>query len=245
MRDLSRPFASTENMPPAGAAPGLVVVTRSVMTTSGQASFTRSARRSSAAGSCARDAEANTRGRKRILLRRKRESPLPLLRIFPRIFSSILFLNMPESLHRVEPRRAARRPPRGNEKGERHDREPESVREGDEVHMQDVSARSAGRRRQHDARRVQDQPQDERSGRANGRADDSEEDALEQEDRPDLPALHSDGEKRPDLARSLEDRHRHRVRRGEDDDRREYEAHEEEDRDIEELDLPVERGLSL
>src|ERR1035441_1676110 len=156
MRDLSRPSAPTENMPPAGDAPGFVVVTRSVMTTSGQASFTRSARRSSAAGSCARDAEANTREKKRILLRRKRGG-----------------LNMPESLHRVQPRRAARGPPRGNEKGERHDREPESVREGDEVHMQDVSARSAGRRRQHDARRVQDQPQDERSGRANGRADDS------------------------------------------------------------------------
>src|ERR1035441_6977135 len=130
MRDLSRPFASTENMPPAGAAPGLVVVTRSVMTTSGQASFTRSARRSSAAGSCARDAEANTRGRKRILLRRKRGD-----------------LNMPETPHRVQPRRAARGPPRGNEKGERHDREPESVREGGEVHVQDVSARSAGRGR--------------------------------------------------------------------------------------------------
>ena len=45
MRDFSRPFASTENVPPAGAAPGCVVVTRSVMTTSGQASLMRSARR--------------------------------------------------------------------------------------------------------------------------------------------------------------------------------------------------------
>src|SRR5450759_3067067 len=92
MRDLSRPFASTENSPPAGAAPAFVVVTRSVRTTSGQASFTRSARARSTRGSCARDTEAKARGRKRILLRKASGSNL----------------NMPESLHRIQPRRAAR-----------------------------------------------------------------------------------------------------------------------------------------
>src|SRR5450759_6024958 len=116
---MSRAVASTENVPPAGAAPGFVVVTRSVRTTSGQASFTRSARARSTRGSCARDTEAKARGRKRILLRKTRGSNL----------------NMPESLHRIQPRRAARGPPRGNQEGERHDRETESVREKDEVNM--------------------------------------------------------------------------------------------------------------
>src|SRR5450759_3052766 len=116
MRDLSRPFASTENVPPAGAAPGFVVVTRSVRTTSGQASFTRSARRSGAAGSSAARAE----------------------RVSPRMESPKRDRgsHMPQRLYRIQPRRAARGPPRGNEEGERHDREPESVREQDEVHMQ-------------------------------------------------------------------------------------------------------------
>ena len=77
MRDLSRPFASTANIPVKGGVPGFVVVTRSVRTTSGQASLTRSARRSSAAGSWA----AADKERKIMLPRKTKGSPLPLPRI--------------------------------------------------------------------------------------------------------------------------------------------------------------------
>src|SRR5450759_4703700 len=142
MRDFSRPFASTANAPVAGAAPGFAVVTRSVMTTPGQASFTRSARASSARGSWARHGEAKARERKTILLRKTRGSPLPLLRIF-----SLLFLNMPQRLHRIQPRRTARGPPGGDEKRQRHDYESESIRERNEVHVDGFSVRAAWRRR--------------------------------------------------------------------------------------------------
>src|ERR1019366_5336844 len=195
MRDLSRPFASTANIPVNGSASGFVVVTRSERTTSGQASFTCSARRSSAAGSSARDAEAKTRGRKRILLRKIRGSPL----------------NMPESLHRVQPRRAACGPPCGNEKRKRHHHEPESVREWNEVHVQEVLVRAARWRRQHDARRVQPYAEEQRHDRADERAAEAEEHALEEEERPDLPTFHADREERSDLARPFEHRHRHCV----------------------------------
>jgi hypothetical protein len=71
----SRPLASTRNVPVDGGAPGFVVVTRSVITTSGHASLTRSARRSSAAGSAAE------RGKKRMLLRKRRSTGARAIRL--------------------------------------------------------------------------------------------------------------------------------------------------------------------
>src|ERR1019366_7437009 len=184
MRDLSRPFASTANIPVNGAAPGFVVVTRSVMTTSGQASFTRSARRSSAAGSSA----AAERERRRMLLRKGRGARL----------------HMPQRLHRIQPRRTAGGPPCGNEKRQRHHHEPEPVGERNEVHVQEVPVRATGWRRQHDARRVQPYAEEQRHDRADERAAEAEEHALEKEERPNLPALHADREERSDLARPFE-----------------------------------------